>query len=453
MNGAPPPFSAVSVRGVSKQYQLYARHRDRLKALLWPRHRGGDPFWALRDISFEVHQGQVLGLIGANGSGKSTLLQLITGVLQPTTGTVATYGRVTALLELGAGFHPEFTGRENALLNGVLLGLNEAEVRERLPRILAFAEIGDFIDRPVKTYSSGMYVRLAFSVAVNVDPDVLIVDEALAVGDAYFQQRCLKRMQELRAQGKTMIFVSHDTAAIKALCDRAILLDHGRIVADGPAPDVVMRYLQGFVLPQEQRFPQPALTSGDDGEGSAARVERQEASGIEIERQLPNIDARYGSGAARVLGLACYDPQGRRSDDLQAGEALIVHISVRFERHVAQPNIGFILRDRLGSDLAGTNCILEGLRLPPADPGAVYTVQFRMELPPLHPGAYTISPSAADGALDDYVMCDWIENARAVHIGGLARTGCVMHPPVAATLLGIGTLREDPRPAEAHGSR
>ncbi|MFN8517562.1 MAG: ABC transporter ATP-binding protein [Chloroflexia bacterium] len=233
------PALAVSVAGLSKAYRLYRRPSDRLRELLWPRRQRGKVFWALRDVSLAIPQGQVLGLIGPNGSGKSTLLQLIAGVLQPTSGAVAAHGRVTALLELGAGFNPEFTGRENIMLNATLLGLTEAEARAHTPEIIEFAGIGQFLDQPVKTYSSGMYVRLAFAIAVSVQPDILIVDEALAVGDAYFQQRCMRRMRQFRDEGKTIIFVSHDTAAVKALCDRAILLREGQIVDDGRPDEVV----------------------------------------------------------------------------------------------------------------------------------------------------------------------------------------------------------------------
>lgn len=423
---APPPV-AVAVAGLSKAYRLYRRPSDRLREFLWPRRQRGKTFWALRDISLDIPQGQVLGLIGPNGSGKSTLLQLIAGVLRPTTGTVAARGRVTALLELGAGFNPEFTGRENIALNAALLGLSAAEARAHTPAIIEFAGIGEFLDQPVKVYSSGMYVRLAFAIAVSVQPDILIVDEALAVGDAYFQQRCIRRMRQFRDEGKTIIFVSHDTAAVKALCDRAILLREGRIADDGRPDQVVQHYL---TVLEAQSFQRPASdavsgqpAAGDDGDDPA------------IERELPNVDARHGSGAARIIGLACYDEAGRRTDSLTTGEALTVRISVRFREAVARPNVGFVLRDRLGSDLAGTNSALEGVALPAGEPGAIQTVEFRMALPELHPGPYSLSPTVADGGLDEYTMCDWIENARTVQIGGAYRSGCVMHPAVAVTLL------------------
>lgn len=438
------PQAAISVRAATKYYPRYGRRLDRLALMLRPRRALADAFGALRGVSFDVPPGQTLGLIGPNGSGKSTLLGLIAGVLQPTAGAVVARGRTTALLELGAGFHPQFTGRENVALNGMLLGLSEAEVRARLPRIIDFAELGDFIDQPVKTYSSGMYVRLAFAVAISVDPDILVVDEALAVGDAYFQQRCLKRMREFRQQGKTIVFVSHDTALVKALCDRAILLAGGEIVADGPPDAVVTTYLQRFVLPRR-----PGAAAA--GEASDAARAIPAGAGNETETILPQSGSRHGSGAARVLGIGVYAPDGRRNADLRVGEPLTVRLSVHFLGAVARPNIGFILHDRLGVDLAGTNTTVEGTVLPPAPPGAICTVQFAMALPPLHPGAYTITPTVADGDPHDYTICDWIEHAQTIQIGGPYHTGAVMHPRVTVTVLRAPSAPAPATPRAAEG--
>lgn len=431
---AAPP-TVVSVVGLSKEYRLYRQPIDRLKELIFPHRRWSESVWAVQNVGFDVPRGQVLGLVGANGSGKSTLLRMITGVLQPTSGAVATNGRVTALLELGAGFNPDFTGRENAFLNGALLGLTADEVRERLPTILDFAGIGHFIDHPVKTYSSGMYVRLAFSIAVNIDPDILIVDEALAVGDTFFQHRCMRRMHEFREAGKTILFVTHDTAGVKALCDRAILLHEGRILDDGPPDTVVGHYLQRFYFnDQPSEAPDPPRDTRDNVDPLSRDeiFDRQD-----VEAELPHVDVRYGSGAARVIGLACYDLEGRRTDDFAIGDPLIVRISARFHERVERPNIGFVLKDRLGSDLAGTNATLDGVPLPPAPAGATRTVTFRMDLPRLHPGHYSISPSVADGDLLDYRMCDWVENARVVQFAGHYHTGCIMHPAVTVEISGV----------------
>src|SRR2546421_69708 len=246
--------TALRVHGVAKQYRTYARPGDRLKeSLTRGRLRRHKAFWALHTISFELDKGDIVGIIGPNGCGKSTLLQIIAGTLQPTHGDVWHRGRISALLELGAGFDPEFTGVENVYLNASLLGFSRRETDALLPQIERFAEIGDFIYQPVKTYSSGMYVRLAFAIAASVEPDILIIDEALAVGDAIFQHRCLRRIKELHERGTTVLFVSHDTAAIRALCSRAILMNHGRLISDGAPTDVLNRY-QEIVMERERAY-------------------------------------------------------------------------------------------------------------------------------------------------------------------------------------------------------
>src|SRR6476659_3952014 len=246
--------AALRVESISKQYRIYNRPSDRLKETVtrgrWKAHR---EFWALKNISFEVEAGTTTGIVGPNGSGKSTLLQIITGTLEPTHGNVDYDGRIAALLELGAGFNPEFTGLENCYLNASLLGFSRRETEALLPEIERFAEIGQFIHQPVKTYSSGMYVRLAFAIASSVDPDILVIDEALAVGDAVFQHRCLRRIKELNERGATVLFVSHDTAAVRALCNRAILLNAGQMIADGTPTDVLNDY-QRIVMEREEAY-------------------------------------------------------------------------------------------------------------------------------------------------------------------------------------------------------
>src|SRR3954468_8097121 len=257
---------ALRVSNVSKQYRIYGRPGDRLKETLtrgrWKAHR---EFWALRDISFEVESGTTTGVVGPNGCGKSTLLQIIAGTLEPTAGSVWREGRVAALLELGAGFDPEFTGTENVYMNAALMGLSRRETERLFPDIERFAEIGQFMHQPVKTYSSGMFVRLAFAVASNVEPDILIIDEALAVGDAVFQHRCLRRIKEIQERGSTVLFVSHDAAAVRALCSRAILLGAGRVLQDGPPSEVLNDY-QRIVMEREQAFEEETAQGGATGE-------------------------------------------------------------------------------------------------------------------------------------------------------------------------------------------
>src|SRR5687767_4317328 len=283
--------TAIRVDAVSKQFRIYNRPVDRMKESLtrgrWKTHR---EFWALSNISFEVEAGTTTGIIGPNGSGKSTLLQIITGTLEPTHGKVWHEGRIAALLELGAGFNPEFTGIENIFMNSALMGLSKSETERLLPEITGFAEIGDFIDQPLKTYSSGMYIRLAFATAIASSPEILIVDEALSVGDAVFQHRCSRRIKEMQENGTTILFVSHDPSAIRALCTRAILLNNGQMVAEGAPADVLNRY-QKIIMAREQAYDAKRELTGDG-----------------IEAGLLNFDAaplsylfRHGDRSAEVL--------------------------------------------------------------------------------------------------------------------------------------------------------
>ena len=280
---------ALRVDNVSKQYRTYARPGDRLKeSLTRGRLRRHKEFWALRDISFEVERGATVGLVGPNGCGKSTLLQIIAGTLEPTHGEVLHEGRIAALLELGAGFDPEFTGVENVYMNASLLGLSRRETDALLPHIERFAEIGTFLYQPVKTYSSGMYVRVAFAIAASVEPDILLVDEALAVGDSVFQHRCLRRIHELQERGTTVLFVSHDLAAVRALCSRAILLNQGRIVADGPPPDVLNQY-QKIIMERESAYEAEAESAGKRAAVTAEAFEP------------PSFTYRHGNRSAEII--------------------------------------------------------------------------------------------------------------------------------------------------------
>jgi ABC-type polysaccharide/polyol phosphate transport system ATPase subunit len=411
-------MAIIQADKISKCFRIYRHPSDHLKELLsFGRRRFHEPFWALKDIDIRVERGCCLGIIGENGSGKSTLLRVIAGVIRPTSGHVDVSGRVSALLELGAGFNPEFTGRENISLNASILGFTESQVRERLPAIERFAEIGEFVDRPVKTYSSGMFVRLAFAVAIHMDPDVLIVDEALSVGDIFFQQRCIRRIQLLKREGATIVFVSHDLAAVRNLADRTIWMEHGRIHMEGETEEVVSRYLAAMVtrgrreVMEEQALGKPLETSSDLdlAEEALARIPKFVSS-------LPNIDHRYGSGKAKVQGIGVFGKEGSPVSSIAQGDRICIRISVEFLDAVQQPNVGFMLRNRLGEDVTGTNVMFEGLRLPAAQPGERLSVDFIMDLPFLHAGFYYLSPAVADGTLDQYDMCDWVENACAIEV-------------------------------------
>jgi len=400
--------NAVEFQSVSKSYAIYDQPGDRLKELLTFNHlKRHKDFWALHDVTFDVKRGETFCVVGENGSGKSTMLQIVAGILQPSTGTAVVNGRVSALLELGAGFNPEFSGHDNVYLNASILGLTKKQIDERYAEIAAFAEIGDFINRPVKTYSSGMVVRLAFAVAINVDPEVLLVDEALAVGDIYFRQRCMRKVHELRSRGITILFVSHAVSDVKAIGDRVLWLDHGRVVDLGEPDRVIARYLA-------------AMTEKDSEYrhhvSEAAEARRAVVQAPEVVETIPNIDHRYGDGRAEVIGIAVLDERGAPVHLLEPASRIVVRISIRAKDDVAAPNVGFMLRNQLGIDFSGTNTAREGCELPPMQAGDVYTVDFHIELPELYPGSFAFSPAIADGTLDRYSMCDWIDNAIALQM-------------------------------------
>ena len=398
-------MTAVRFEGVSKSYAIYDAPADRLKELLSPtRRKRRREFWALHDVTFSVERGETFCIVGENGSGKSTLLQIVAGILQPAGGTVEVAGRVSALLELGAGFNPEFTGRDNVYLNGSILGLSTRQIDERYKDIEAFAEIGDFINRPVKTYSSGMVVRLAFAVAINVDPEILLVDEALAVGDIYFRQRCMRKVHELRSRGITILFVSHAVSDVKAIGDRVLWLDHGRVVDVGEPDRVISRYLAAMVEKDSAYLLHKA-----GAEEKQPRAGRMQAP--EVIEGIPNIDHRYGDGRAKVIGIGVFDERGRPLQLLTPATRILVRISVRAAEDVSLPIVGFMLRNQLGIDFSGFNTAREGYELPPLQAGDVCTVDFYVDLPELYPASFSFSPAIADGTLMGYTMCDWIDNA------------------------------------------
>lgn len=401
---------AVEFNSVSKSYAIYATPGDRLKELaLLQRRRFHVDYWALRDISFAVQRGETFCVVGENGSGKSTLLQICAGILEPTSGSAQVSGRVAALLELGSGFNPEFSGRDNVYLNGAILGLSTKTMDQRFAEIEAFAEIGDFIHQPVKTYSSGMAVRLAFAVAIHLDPEILLVDEALSVGDVYFRQRCMRKVHELRNRGITILFVSHSTGDIKAIGDRALWLDHGSIRAIGKPDLVVSQYLAEMGRKDAQYLAHAAETAPADHPDAPA----------EIIEEIPNIDHRFGDGRAQLLGIAICGESGRNLTSLSPNSTIIVRISARAKANIDRPNIGFMFRNHLGVDFAGTNTAREGYTLPPMAAGEICTVDFYLDLPCLYASIFSFSPAIADGTLDHYVICDWIDNALVLPMDSL----------------------------------
>jgi len=335
---------------------------------------------------------------------------MVAGILQATSGRVEVKGRVSALLELGAGFNPEFTGRDNVYLNGSILGLTTKQIEARYHDIESFAEIGDFINQPVKTYSSGMVVRLAFAVAINVDPEILLVDEALAVGDIYFRQRCMRKVHELRTRGITILFVSHAVSDVKAIGDRALWLDHGRMVEIGEPDRVIAKYLAAMTVKDSTYL---RTKAGEE-------EKRQHAATVlapEIVDTIPNIDHRFGDGRAEVMGIAVLDERGNRLHLLEPCTRIVVRVSVRAKEHLAMPMVGFMLRNQLGMDFSGTNTAREECELPAMNAGDIYTVDFHVDLPELYPASFSFSPAIADGTLDSYTMSDWIDNAIALQMG------------------------------------
>ncbi|HQW39116.1 MAG TPA: ABC transporter ATP-binding protein, partial [Usitatibacteraceae bacterium] len=327
---------AIKAAGLGKRYRLFEKPSHRLLRLLLPAGTGPAPrdFWALRDVSFEVERGSALGVLGRNGSGKSTLLQMLAGTLTPSEGTVEVNGRVAALLELGSGFNPEFSGRENVYLNGAILGFTRAEMDERFDAIAAFADIGDFIDQPVKTYSSGMMLRLAFAVQVQVQPDILIVDEALAVGDSLFQKRCFERMNRLLADGTTLLFVSHDAEAVRTLTSQAILLRDGHVRAAGPSADVILEYRRQMHDDERQWLSHLAGRAQAEAAASAPAAQAGERA--------------YGDLDAQVLGVRITDASGAECNAFHPGDRVNIAVRVRCHRDLTRLNVGLRLRNKEG---------------------------------------------------------------------------------------------------------
>ena len=340
-----------------------------------------------------------------NGSGKSTLLQIVAGILYQNTGVCQVEGRVAALLELGAGFNPEFTGRENVYMSGAIAGFTKKEMEDRFDDILAFAEIGDFIDQPVKTYSSGMFVRLAFSVAIHADPDILIVDEALSVGDLIFQHRCINRIRALQRQGKTILFVTHDLAALTQFCSRAVLLDQGRKVCEGEPEDVANRY-RALVFERESR---------EAGTGKT-RIEVDEEKGLPLITTIPYVHNRFGEGGAELLGIILHTDEGEVISDVRSGQQVNILLSVKFKQDIEFPIVGVTVRDRMGSEITATNTSYEGLDLPARKAGEVITVKLKMTIPTLRPGSYSISTGVSRGNIWDHEIDDWIDNAYIINV-------------------------------------
>ena len=376
---------AVSVRDLTKKYRLFSTPMQRLKESLHPlRKRYHKEFWALKGVSLDIRKGEVVGILGRNGSGKSTLLQIIASVLQPTSGAVTVHGRVAALLELGAGFNPEFTGRQNVLLNGALMGVPHNEMVKRMGDIIAFADVGEFFDQPMKIYSSGMFVRVAFAASVHVDPDILIVDEALAVGDAKFQHKCFQRLADLQAENKTVIFVTHNSSLITSYCSEAILLDGGELITSGDPVCVIDRYYDLLFEDRSEAAHSPAedvnathVSRNSSEDSFCETLETRAADELcHLRRSYNKNEVRFGSGAASILDYSIEADGERDVANVRFGSEVGLYIKVLFHRDVHRPVIGFAVKTLEGVEIFGTNTFQRGDQLSPMSEGQVCVFKF-----------------------------------------------------------------------------
>lgn len=411
----------IRLAGVTKCYQIYETPQDRLKQAIYPRLRKllGRPekkyfreFWAVKGASLEVRVGDTLGIIGRNGSGKSTLLQMICGTLTPTGGSIEVNGKVAALLELGAGFNPEFTGRENIYMNATVLGLTEAQINSKLQDIIAFADIGDFIDQPVKIYSSGMYVRLAFAVIAHVDADILVIDEALSVGDAVFSQKCMRFLRSFRERG-TLIFVSHDTSSVINLCHEALWLDQGTVRQQGTALEVANAYLKytadevyGDIVKLQK------VGAATDAEGERARVD--EDTRLELFDNIANSDG-WKSDTAEIVSVNLSGADQRPIAVFSGGERVMLTVRAKALKGIESAIIGFFVKDRLGQSLFGehTYTYSPGLRL---EEGQTLEASFMFSLPLLPNGDYSMTVSVADGDPWVNIQHHWLHDAVLIRV-------------------------------------
>ncbi|MGB3199486.1 MAG: ABC transporter ATP-binding protein [Nodosilinea sp.] len=382
----------ISLRNVSKVYKRYHQPIDRLKEILLPSKPRAEEFWAVRDINLEVSHGETLGIIGRNGSGKSTLLQIIAGTLTPTVGEIQVNGRISALLELGSGFNPEFTGRQNVFFNGRLLGLTQEEIENRFDSITSFADIGDFLDQPVKTYSSGMFVRLAFSVAVNVDPKILIVDEALAVGDIFFQQKCFDKMRQLQENGSTLLFVSHDSSAVYKLCNRAILLENGSLVLNSQPKQVIDLY-EAKMMKESDRDPN-LLDVNVIYKSNQSLNEPEKRESTEV-RHEDVEEVRLQRQEVSIRSVELKNIEGKSVQSVLIDQPVKLVVRLQFHKDFQDPHVGFKIRDRTGLDLFMTNTHVMKKSLGAVKANEILEVKFRF-CASMYEGQYTVTIGISD---------------------------------------------------------
>jgi lipopolysaccharide transport system ATP-binding protein len=418
---------AIKVENISKCYQIYEQPRDRLKQSIFPRLQrlsGKQPkqyfreFWAVKGVSFEIKKGETVGIIGRNGSGKSTLLQMICGTLNSSGGSIQTHGRIAALLELGSGFNPEFTGRENVYMNAAVLGLTKEETDARFEDIVTFADIGEFIEQPVKTYSSGMMVRLAFGVIAHVDADILVIDEALSVGDAFFTQKCMRFLRTFMKTG-TVLFVSHDTGSIKSLCNHAIWIEKGQLLQEGDPKPVCELYLEAFYEVQQGKSSATKLKvfkkTDDTLPLKDQRLEFINASNLRNDLEIFRFDpdaASFGKGGARIRDVYLLDEDEKPLSWIVGGEKVTLRIVVSAFEDLDSPIVGFHIKDRLGQSLFGDNTFLTYKENPVyCHAGEELHADFTFSMPLLPGGEYSIATAIANGTQEVHEQHHWIHDA------------------------------------------
>jgi lipopolysaccharide transport system ATP-binding protein len=438
--------TAISLTNVSKSYKRYARPIDRLKEILLPSKSHAQEFWALQDINLEIPKGQTLGIIGQNGSGKSTLLQIIADTLSPTTGKVKVNGRVSALLELGSGFNPEFTGRQNVFFNGQLLGLSKKEIESKFDIIAGFADIGDFIDEPVKTYSSGMFVRLAFAVAINVEPEILIVDEALSVGDGVFVHRCMAKIKEFQDLGGTILFVSHDTGSVSRLCSKVVWLNQSQLVEIGE-PIEVCKHYQAWVygeINQYQKSQKKEIKYSKNATDEKILPDAFNSENLMKKQTNPytekayckfeNIE-RFGTGRAEIINIEVLDFVEQPVNFIYPTEEIKLKITILAHDDIEKPIIGCTLYDRLRTPITAWNTYQIGIKLRKLNAGEILTTTFVFKWPEINGGSYTIEPAIGDGTQDSHEMLDWLQCAALIQASVTEITFGIFKIPDINTLI------------------
>lgn len=409
--------TVIEIKNITKIYNLYNKPSDRLKEALFSRKSRHTEFAALNDVSFDVCKGEILGIIGKNGSGKSTILKIITNVLTPTSGECIVKGKIAALLELGAGFNMEYTGIENIYLNGQMIGFSKEEMDKKLQDIIDFADIGEHIFQPVKTYSSGMFARLAFSVAISVDPDILIVDEALSVGDVFFQNKCYRRFEEFRDKGKTILFVTHDMGSVIRYCNRCVLLNAGKKVGEGKPQEMVDLYKR-IMVGQWNENEEKNSTIENSIDSSNINVNRLWKEQISTN---PDMEV-YGDGRAEIIDFGIFSDSGNIGNNVYKGDYYTVKMKVRINDDNLNPIFAFKLRDVKGTELTGTNTMLEDIDTSHCKNGDIVTISFRQKQY-LQPGQYLVSLGCTAFEGDQFVV--YSRNYNCCVLGVVAQKGTI----------------------------